>query len=127
MVQVKGICRPLTQRFRRDFAGSVKYSTLGPSRRDSPSEASRAMPTSGGFPGLPGFSRIGNNAADRMMYSPFVRYNRTNREAASSGAVWVWWWRLDLWLLFQRRHPELGAVQPGEGSFPPPEKRLRSG
>lgn len=51
MVQVKGIPRPLVQRFSRDFAGRVKYSTLWPSRKDSPSEASRAMPTSGDFSG----------------------------------------------------------------------------
>src|SRR5258708_8633899 len=51
MVQVKGMPRPLVQRFSRDFAGRVKYSTLCPSRRDSPSEARRAMPTSGDFPG----------------------------------------------------------------------------
>src|ERR1700733_3948944 len=46
MVQVKGICRLLTQRFSNDLDGSVKYSTSCPSRRDSPSEAMRAMPTS---------------------------------------------------------------------------------
>lgn len=51
MVQVNGIPRPLMQRFNRDFAGRVKYSTLWPSRRDSPSEARRAMPTSGDFSG----------------------------------------------------------------------------
>src|SRR5579863_646987 len=49
MVQVKGIARLLTHRFNRDFAGNVKYSTLCPSRIDSPCEASRAMPTSGAF------------------------------------------------------------------------------
>src|SRR5207302_3454352 len=51
MVQVKGRLRLLTQRFSKDFAGRVKYSTLWPSRRDSPSEARRAMPTSGDFCG----------------------------------------------------------------------------
>src|SRR5712672_653744 len=51
MVQVKGMPRPLMQRLSRDFAGRVKYSTLWPSRSDSPSEARRAMPTSGDFPG----------------------------------------------------------------------------
>src|ERR1700676_67370 len=49
MVQVKGMPRPLVQRFRRDLAGRVKYSTLCPSRKASPSEARRAMPTSGDF------------------------------------------------------------------------------
>src|SRR5262249_14806472 len=49
MVQVKGIWRLLTERFSRDFASRVKYSTLCPSRIDSPSEAIRAMPTSRGL------------------------------------------------------------------------------
>ena len=51
MVQVKGMARLLTQRFSSDLAGRVKYSTLWPSRSDSPSEARRAMPTSRGFSG----------------------------------------------------------------------------
>src|SRR5580700_285607 len=51
MLQAKGRPRRLTQRFSRDFAGRVKYSTLWPSRRDSPSDASRAMPISGDFGG----------------------------------------------------------------------------
>src|SRR5207302_7182425 len=51
MVQVKGRLRLLTQRFSKDFAGRVKYSTLWPSRRDSRCEARRAMPTSGDFCG----------------------------------------------------------------------------
>src|SRR6202034_903725 len=51
MVHSKGTPRRLAQRFSTDFAGRVKYSTLWPSRRDSPSDASRAMPTSGDFSG----------------------------------------------------------------------------
>src|SRR5580693_8298713 len=54
MVQVNGSLRWLTQRFSRERAGRVKYSTLCPSRSDSPSDARRAMPTNGDF------SRIGN-------------------------------------------------------------------
>src|SRR5579863_768711 len=68
MVQVNGICRLLTQRFSSDLAGRVKYSTLCPSRRDSPSEARRAMPTRWGLSGR------GNKGRDSMTYSPFVRY-----------------------------------------------------
>src|ERR1022692_417269 len=67
MVQVKGSPRRLTQRFSRDFAGSVKYSTSCPSRRDAPSEARRAMPTSGDFCGSANKGRVG------MGNSPFVR------------------------------------------------------
>src|SRR5580692_7532959 len=59
MVQVKGRPRPLTQRFSSDFAGRVKYSTLCPSRRDSPSDASRAMPTSGDLAGSANKGRLG--------------------------------------------------------------------
>src|SRR5580693_10233386 len=59
MVQVKGSRRPLTQRFSRDFAGRVKYSTLWPSRRDSPSDARRAMPTSADFWGSGNKGRLG--------------------------------------------------------------------
>src|SRR5215471_2689293 len=51
MVQVNGICRLLTQRFSNDFVESVKYSTLCPSRSDSPWEARRAMPTRAGLSG----------------------------------------------------------------------------
>src|SRR4051812_15879959 len=43
------MARLLTQRFKRDFDGNVKYSTLWPSRTDSPSAARRAMPTSRGL------------------------------------------------------------------------------
>src|SRR3954471_14674043 len=43
------MARLLTQRFKRDFDGRVKYSTLWPSRTDSPSAARRAMPTSRGL------------------------------------------------------------------------------
>src|SRR5271157_2129561 len=67
MVQVKGRERRLTQRLSRDLADSVKYSTLWPSRRDSPSEARRAMPTSGGLWGK------GSNGREDICYSPFVR------------------------------------------------------
>src|SRR5436305_8398223 len=49
MVQVNGIARLLMQRLSSDFEGNVKYSTSCPSRIDSPSAASRAMPTSRGF------------------------------------------------------------------------------
>src|ERR1700688_3145231 len=59
MVQVKGMPRPLVQRFSRDFAGRVKYSTLWPSRSDSPSAASRAMPTSGNFSGSTNKGKVG--------------------------------------------------------------------
>src|ERR1700685_3729631 len=51
MVQEKGRLRLLTQRLSRDFAGRVKYSTLCPSRSCSPSDARRAMPTSGDLAG----------------------------------------------------------------------------
>src|SRR3954468_24245327 len=43
------MARLLTQRFNRDFDGRVKYSTLWPSRTDSPFAARRAMPTSRGL------------------------------------------------------------------------------
>src|SRR5579871_1393726 len=61
MVQVNGIARRLTQRFSRDLELRVKYSTLCPSRRDSPSEASRAIPTSRGF------SETGSKGRDGIM------------------------------------------------------------
>src|ERR1700684_1747598 len=68
MVQVKGIPRRLVQRFSRDFAGSVKYSTLCPARRDSPCEASRAMPTSGDFSGSGNKGRDGT-ACIRFLFA----------------------------------------------------------
>src|SRR5579863_5048000 len=90
MVQVKGMERWLTQRFNSDFDSSVKYSTLWPSRMDSPSLARRAMPTSRGWAGLasaksrrvPGFGgaagRVpagsgGGSSGREDIYSPFVR------------------------------------------------------
>src|SRR5258708_559228 len=69
MVQVKGMPRPLMQRLSRDFAGRVKYSTLWPSRRDSPSEARRAMPTRGDFPGNANSGKLDIFA----FYSPMIR------------------------------------------------------
>src|SRR5258708_1580059 len=70
MVQVKGRLRLLTHRLSSDFAGRVKYSTLWPSRRDSPSEASRAMPTSGDFGGR------GNKGRESMRIRVLFAYDR---------------------------------------------------
>src|ERR1700757_1040576 len=70
MVQVNGIWRLLTQRFSRDFAGKVKYSTLCPSRIDSPCDASRAMPTRRGFSGA------GSKGRDAMYIGRLFAYNR---------------------------------------------------
>src|ERR1700757_1506324 len=72
MVQVNGIARLLTQRFSRDFAGKVKYSTLCPSRMDSPSEARRAIPTSRGLSGR------GSKGREAII-SPFVRHHNALR------------------------------------------------
>src|SRR5438309_6010455 len=60
------MARLLTQRFSKDLLGSVKYSTLCPSRRDSPSAASRAMPINCGL------SEEGSKGREDM-YSPFIR------------------------------------------------------
>src|SRR5215470_6337784 len=79
MVQVKGIWRLLTQRFSRDFASRVKYSTLCPSRIDSPSEAIRAMPTSRGL------SESGSEGRMDIFYSPFVRYRTADGAPCQSG------------------------------------------
>src|SRR5580658_8973549 len=68
MVQVKGRLRLLTQRFSKDFAGRVKYSTSCPSRRDSPSEASRAMPTSEDF------CETGNRGNDNIVIRLLFAY-----------------------------------------------------
>ena len=51
--------------FSRDFAGNVKYSTLCPSRMDSPSAARRAIPTRRG---VSGDGKIGKEG----IVSPFV-------------------------------------------------------
>src|SRR5208282_1858326 len=48
MAQVNGRLRRLTTRLSSDRVPSVKYSTLCPSRSDSPAAAIRAMPTSFG-------------------------------------------------------------------------------
>src|SRR3954471_4557932 len=87
MVQVNGIARLLTQRLSRDFDGSVKYSTLWPSRMDSPSAASRAMPTRPVFGGgeIEGRKDIRRFA----FYSPMVALTRPVRQASSEVNV-VW-------------------------------------
>src|SRR5208282_620066 len=46
MAHVNGRLRPLTTRLSSERVPRVKYSTLCPSRKDSPSAAIRAMPTS---------------------------------------------------------------------------------
>ena len=71
MVQVKGIRRLLTQRLSSDLAGRVKYSTLCPSRSDSPCAASRAMPMRAGFAGNGGKGRedVGIFAFYSLCYS----------------------------------------------------------
>src|SRR5260370_28947899 len=73
MVQVKGMPRPLVQRLSRDLAGRVKYSTLWPSRRDSPSEARRAMPTSGDLAGSANSDKLDIFA----FYSPMIKLRNT--------------------------------------------------
>src|ERR1700731_2137741 len=55
------------QRFSRERLGRVKYSTLCPSRRDSPSEARRAIPTKGGLSG-------GGNIGKDFMRSVVIRF-----------------------------------------------------
>src|SRR5271154_2776728 len=81
MVQVNGICRPLTQRLSRDFAGRVKYSTLCPSRSVSPSEARRAMPTKRGLSGS------GSKGREDILIRLLFAYNMLTGAACQDG-VW---------------------------------------
>src|SRR5215469_2905153 len=78
MVHVKGIARLLTERLSRDFADSVKYSTLCPWRMGSPSEARRAMPTRRGFSAG---GKIGREDMIRLLFA----YNRPTPDDVSMG------------------------------------------
>src|SRR5215472_16678783 len=71
MVHVKGIWRLLTHRFSKDLDSRVKYSTLCPSRMDSPSEARRAIPTRRGFSGTD--SRGREDIAIRLLFAHHMR------------------------------------------------------
>src|SRR5579872_137291 len=76
MVHVKGICRRLIQRFSRDFEGRVKYSTLWPPRKDSPSAARRAMPISRG---LSPIGSKGRGAMIRLLFAHATAGSRSRQ------------------------------------------------
>src|SRR5580698_179459 len=109
MVQEKGSRRLLLQRFSRDFAGSVKYSTLWPSRRESPSAASRAMPTSGDFGGNANRGRVDIfvfcSPIIELQTAPVKDENR-NKEQRLVGHVRGAGWRITGAV----RHPRFGFL-----------------
>src|SRR5436853_3019431 len=79
MVQVNGM-RADVDRFSSERTGRVKYSTLWLSRSDSPSAASRAIPTSLGS------SESGSRGREAMagiLYSPFIRLGYCRADSLS--------------------------------------------
>src|SRR6266404_8571512 len=83
MAQANGKLRWLTTRLNSERDPSVKYSTLWPSRRDSPSAAIRAMPTS--FGRAPESGRSGReDILIFALYSPNIRLRYAYEEPLSS-------------------------------------------
>src|SRR5208283_2608468 len=79
MAQVKGRLRWLTMRLSSERDASVKYSTLWPSRTDSPSAAMRAMPISLGAESGGGSKSAMNGSEGREVigmneYQGCIRY-----------------------------------------------------
>src|SRR5271170_286044 len=75
MAQVNGSLRPLTTRLSSDRVPSVKYSTLCPSRSDSPAAAMRAMPINFGEDSISGSS--GSEVIGRTHVRHLFAYNNS--------------------------------------------------
>src|SRR5277367_6590194 len=84
MAQVKGRLRPLTTRLSSERVPSEKYSTLWPSRSDSPAAAMRAMPISLGVESRSESGRSGREPIGTAVVRYLFAYDIGTKSSVSS-------------------------------------------